>query len=149
MVKDNRLLPRGWTPSVELARREGLGSAKLSAEALTHHILPDLPDGHGGEVRDPWYEPKSQGGLGGGGDEITYAIPLSDIKGTPASVKVTLYYQAIPPFYLQDRFCSTPAQPDTGRLFFLAGHTNLEGTRAEGWKLQVVSSGVVGISPHP
>ena len=34
VVKDNRLLPRGWTPTVELARREGLGSAKLSAEAL-------------------------------------------------------------------------------------------------------------------
>jgi hypothetical protein len=149
VVKDNRLLPRGWTPSVELARREGLGSAKLSAEALTHHILPELPDGHGGKVRDPWYEPKSQGGLGGGGDEITYAIPLSDIQGMPASVKVTLYYQSIPPFYLQDRFCTTPAQPDTSRLFFVAGHTNLDGTRAEGWKLQVVSSGVVALNPHP
>jgi hypothetical protein len=149
VVKDNRLLPRGWTPSAELARREGLGSAKLSAEALTHHVLPDLPDGHGGEVHDPWYEPKSKGGLGGGGDEITYAIPLSDIKGIPASVRVTLYYQSIPPFYLQDRFCTTPTQPDTGRLFFLAGHTNLDGTRAEGWKLQVVSSGVVAVNPHP
>jgi hypothetical protein len=146
VVKDNRLLPRGWTPSVELARREGLGSAKLSAEALTHHILPDLPDGRGGEVHDPWYEPKSKGGLGGGGDEITYAIPLADLKGAPASVKVTLYYQAIPPFYLQDRFCSTPAQPDTGRLFFLAGHANLDGTRAAGWKLQVVSSGAVAVA---
>ena len=126
VVKDNRLLPRGWTPTVELARSEGLGSAKLSAEALVRRVLPDLPDGHGGEVHDPWYEPKSKGGLGGGGDAITYAIPLADLKGTPASVRVTLYYQSIPPSYLQDRFCTTPAQPDTSRLFFVAGHTNLD-----------------------
>jgi hypothetical protein len=145
VVKDNRLLPRGWTPTVELARREGLGSPKLSAEDLTHHVLPDLPDGKGGEVDDPWYKPKAQGGKGGGGDALTYSIPLSDLKGEPGSVRVTLYYQAIPPFYLQDRFCTTPNRPDTSRLFFLAGHTNLDGTRAEGWKLQVVSSGTVAV----
>jgi hypothetical protein len=147
VVKDNRLLPRGWTPSVELAKSEGLGSPKLSAEDLTHHILPNLPDGKGGEVKDRWYLPKSKGGKGGGGDELTYAIPLADLKGTPAGVRVTLYYQAIPPFYLQDRFCTTPEQPDTARLFFVAGHTNLDGTRAEGWKLQVVSSGTVAVPP--
>jgi hypothetical protein len=33
----------------------------------------------------------------------------------------------------------------TSRLFFLAGHTSLGGTRAEGWKLQVVSSGTVAV----
>jgi hypothetical protein len=145
VVKDNRLLPRGWTPTLELARSEGLGSTKLPAEELVKRVLPDLPDGHGGEVHDPWYEPKSKGGKGGGGDELTYAVPLADLKGTPASVRVTLYYQAIPPAYLQDRFCSTPRQPDTERLFFVAGHTNLDSTRAEGWKLQVVSSGVVAV----
>jgi hypothetical protein len=146
VVKDNRLLPRGWTPTVELARQEGLGSPKLSAEDLVHHVLPDLPDGKGGEVDDPWYKPKAQGGLGGGGDALTYAVPLADLLGAqPASVRVTLYYQAIPPFYLQDRFCSTPNQPDTERLFFVAGHANLDGTRAAGWKLQVVSSGTVPV----
>lgn len=143
-VKDNRLLPRGWNPSLELAEREGLGSPKLPAADLVERVLPDLPDGRGGHVKDPWYEPKSKGGLGGGGDALTYAIPLADLGGAqPAGVRVTLYYQAIPPFYLQDRFCTAPEKPDTSRLFFLAGHVNLEGTRAEGWKLQVVSSGVV------
>jgi len=145
VVKDNRLLPRGWTPTVALAEKEGLGSPKLSAEALTHHILPKLPDGHGGQVDDPWYKPKADGGQGGGGDELTYDIPLADIKGTPASVRVTLYYQAIPPFYLQDRFCTTPNRPDTSRLFFVAGHVSLDSTRAEGWKLKVVSSGTVAV----
>ena len=88
VVKDNRLLPRGWTPSVELAKSEGLGSPKLSAEDLVHHVLPDLPDGHGGHVNDPWYEPKSEGGLGGGGDALTYSIPLADLMGAqPATHK--------------------------------------------------------------
>jgi cytochrome P460 len=144
-VKDNRLLPRGWTPDLALARREGLGSPKLSAEALVHRVLPDLPDGKGGEVDDPWYKPKAQGGLGGGGDALTYAIPLAGLAGKPAGVRVTLYYQSIPPFYLQDRFCTTPTRPDTARLFFVAGHASLDGTRAEGWKLQVVSSGTVAV----
>lgn len=145
-AKDNRLLPRGWDPSVELALREGLGSPKLPAEDLVDRILPDLPDGRGGHVKDPWYEPKSKGGLGGGGDALTYAVPLTALHGAPpAGVRVTLYYQSIPPFYLQDRFCTAPKLPDTNRLFFLAGHANLDGTRAEGWKLQVVSSGVVSL----
>jgi len=147
VVKDNRLLPRGWTPTVALAEQNGLGSPKLSTADLVRRVIPDLPDGHGGEVHDPWYVPKAQGGLGGGGDALTYEVPLADLLGkTPASVKVTLYYQAIPPGYLQDRFCTTPAKPDTARLFFVAGHTNLDGTRAEGWKLQVVSSGVVPLA---
>jgi hypothetical protein len=146
-IKDNRLLPRGWTPTLELARQAGLGSPKLPAAALVERVLPDLPDGKGGHVNDPWYQPESAGGLGGGGDELTYAIPLADLKGRkPASVQVTLYYQSIPPFYLQDRFCTAPAQPDTSRLFFLAGHLDLEDTRADNWKLQVVSSGRVPVA---
>ncbi|HEX5761005.1 MAG TPA: hypothetical protein VF121_17590 [Thermoanaerobaculia bacterium] len=146
-VKDNRLLPRGWDPSLELARREGLGSPKLPAEELVEDVLPILPDGRGGKVRDPSYLPKSQGGLGGGGDTLTYAVPLADLPAgsRPASVQATLYYQAIPPFYLQDRFCTTPRKPDTSRLFFLAGHLDLSGTRAADWKLKVVSSGRVAV----
>jgi hypothetical protein len=145
VVKDNRLLPRGWTPTLELARKAGLGSAKYSAADLVEHIKPDLPDGKGGEVDDPWYRPTSAGGLGGGGDEVTYAVPLANLKAKPASVRATLYYQSIPPAYLQDRFCTTPKAPDTSRLFFVAGHVNLDSTRAQGWKLQVVSSGEVAV----
>jgi hypothetical protein len=29
--------------------------------------------------------------------------------------------------------------------FFVAGHLNLDGSRADGWKLQVVSSGTVPV----
>lgn len=145
-LKDNRLLPRGWDPSVERAQKAGLGSAKLSAEALVHDILPKLPSSGGGQVKDPWYLPKSQGGLGGGGDALTYTIPLADLKGRqPATVQARLFYQSIPPYYLQDRFCTAPEKPDTSRLFFVTGHLDLSGTRAEGWKLLVVSSGTVAV----
>jgi hypothetical protein len=145
-LKDNRLLPRGWDPSVERAQAAGLGSAKLSAEALVHDILPKLPGSGGREVQDPWYLPKSQGGLGGGGDALTYNIPLQDLKGRqPATVQARLFYQSIPPYYLQDRFCTAAEKPDTSRLFFLTGHLDLSGTRAENWKLLVVSSGKVAV----
>ena len=146
-VKDNRLLPRGWNPSVALATQAQLGSPKLSAEALVHHVQSILPDAAGGTVDDPYYKPISQGGLGGGGDTLTYRVALRDLSGAgaPAQVRARLFYQAIPPFYLQDRFCTTPEKRDTARLFFMTGHLNLQHTRAEDWKLEVVSSGTVAI----
>ncbi|MGB0572695.1 MAG: hypothetical protein ACPGQM_11650 [Alphaproteobacteria bacterium] len=55
-----------------------------------------------------------------------------------------LYYQATPPFFLQDRFCSAEG-PDTDRLHWLTGHLDLEGTPAEGWKLLVADSGTVEV----
>lgn len=145
-LKDNRLLPRGWEPSVALAEKAGLGSPKLPAAALVRDVLPKLPAPGGGQASDPFYVPRSQGGLGGGGDALAYAIPLADLGGKrPASVRATLYYQAIPPFYLQDRFCTAGEKPDTSRLFFLTGHLDLAGTRAAGWKLLVVSSAEVAV----
>ena len=124
-VKDNRLLPNGFEPlekRVELA--ESIGADKrLAEEAGAHHVGDD-----------PHYKT-------GGGDAFEYAIPLDDIPGEPAALRATLHYQAIPPFYLQDRFC-TAKGPDRDRLYFLAGHLNLNGTEAEGWRLQVVSSGM-------
>ena len=47
----------------------------------------------------------------------------------PLAVRAALYYQATPPFFLQDRFC-TARGADTQRLYFLAGHLNLDGTQA-------------------
>ena len=46
----------------------------------------------------------------------------------PAAVQATLYYQPTPPFYLQDRFCTSNSK-DTKRLYYLAGKLNLAGTR--------------------
>jgi hypothetical protein len=59
-------------------------------------------------------------------------------------VQATLYYQATPPFFLQDRFC-TSNSADTKRLFYLAGKLQLVGTMAQDWKLRVVTSGPVSV----
>jgi Cytochrome P460 len=127
-AKDNRILPTGFLglpQRIEIAK--ALGAGEDLARDVEPHDVEDDPD-----YRD------------GGGDSLVYEIDLAEIKGTPATVQATLYYQAIPPFYLQDRFCTSKSQ-DTQRLYFLAGHLNLEGTEAESWKLELVSTGRVGV----
>ncbi len=127
-VKDNRILPAGF-----LSREQRIKIAK--AFGAGNDLALDVePFDIGG---DPDYRE-------GGGDSLKYEIDLAEIKGTPAAVRATLYYQAIPPFYLQDRFCTSKSE-DTQRLFFLAGHLNLQGTAAESWKLAVVSTGAVAV----
>jgi hypothetical protein len=51
----------------------------------------------------------------------------------------------VPPFFLQDRFC-TAEGTDTERLRDLTAKLNLAGTRAADWKLEVVSTGVVPLA---
>lgn len=127
-VKDNRILPRGFLGYDDrVAISRALGAGPDLAEDTSPHAVGD----------DPEYRT-------GGGDRIEYEIDLSEVDGTPATVRATLNYQAIPPFYLQDRFC-TSKSADTQRLYFLAGHLNLEGTAAEGWKLEVTDSGSVSV----
>lgn len=127
-VKDNRLLPHGY---LNLEQRTELAKAIGATERLAEEATAHFVDG------DPDY-------VSGGGDSLVYEIPSADLGGTPASVKATLSYQAIPPFYLQDRFC-TAEGPDRDRLFFLAGHLNLDGTDAAGWAFELVDSGVVSV----
>jgi hypothetical protein len=82
----------------------------------------------------------------GGSDSLVYRIPLDALKGNgkPAAIQATLHYQATPPFFLQDRFC-TSKSPDTQRLYYVAGNLNLAGTPAQDWKLRVVTSGPVSV----
>jgi hypothetical protein len=127
-VKDNRLLPVGYLPlpeRKEIARAFGAGD--------------DLAEDSGSTAvgEDPDYRT-------GGGDNLTYVVPRDALTGTPASVRARLYYQATPPFFLQDRFCSARG-PDTDRLHWLTGHLDLEGSPAEDWKLLVADSGPVKI----
>lgn len=127
-VKDNRLLPQGFLP---LEKRRAIADALGAGDDLAEDV------GSTAVGDDPDYQP-----MAGGKDSVTYAVPLADLKGTPTGVRARLYYQATPPFYLQDRFCTAQGK-DRDRLFFLTGHLNLEGTQAEGWKLLLVDSGVV------
>ena len=69
---------------------------------------------------------------------------MSQLAKRPASVKATLYYQATPPYYLQDRFC-TSNSVDTQRLFYMTGQFSLDGTPAQDWKLRLVDSGPVPV----
>jgi len=128
-AKDNRILPQGF---LSLAERTAIALSLGANADLAEDVEPY------GVGKDPDYGE-------GGGDSLVYEVDLSSVKGTPAAVQATLYYQATPPFYLQDRFCTSQSE-DTQRLYFLAGHLNLEGTEAEDWKLEVVSTGVVGFN---
>jgi hypothetical protein len=81
--------------------------------------------------------------VNGGGDTFVYRVPLSELSGEPATVEATLYYQATPPYYLQDRFCTSNGA-DTDRLYYLAGKLDVSGPTKD-WKLRVGTSGPVPV----
>jgi hypothetical protein len=140
-AKDNRLLPQGYlaledriaiaksftsNPGEEPGKNAAFMAEKLAREG-----------GSWGVGNDPDYN--SNGGKPyGGGDTFAYAIPLNDMDGKPAAVSANIYYQAIPPFYLQDRFCTAKGD-DRDRLYYLAGKINLNDL-ADDWKLPIASS---------
>ena len=107
-VKDNRLLPRGWSPDGEFAQATGL------------HALGGQPM----QVPVP------------GSREFDYRIPLS--AGEIHSVEVRLLYQAIPPYYLRDRF--ETKGPETDRLYYLTSYLDLNESRATDWSVLVAET---------
>lgn len=60
-------------------------------------------------------------------------------------LEVTLYYQSIPPYYLQQRFSTQRGdqyakdRKDTRRLYYLASTVEYDRTPVQGWKLSVAS----------
>ncbi len=123
-VKDNRLLPHGYLPTeqrVAIAKALGAGT-DMGEDAGTT------------AVDDDDYATPPEGASGR--DSLTYTVELADLDGAPAHVRAWLNYQATPPFYLQDRFCTAEGK-DRGRLFYLAGHLDLDGTPAADWSLRV------------
>jgi hypothetical protein len=75
------------------------------------------------------------------GDAIHVSVAS---PATPAKVSATLYYQAIPPCFPQDRFC-TAKGTDENRLRFVTSQLKLDDTRAARWKLNMVSTGPVAL----
>jgi hypothetical protein len=127
-VKDNRLLPAGFLKVEDrIAISKALGADDMMAIESGAHAVGDDPD----------YQR-------GGSDQLVYRVPLAEIAGRPAAVQATLYYQATPPYFLQDRFCTSNG-PDAKRLYYLAGKLSLTGTPAADWKLRVVTSGPVSV----
>lgn len=114
-LKNNRLLPKGW-------RSDG-PYAEFTAP-------------HGDAEHDPEYVNKSGAT---GADRITYRIPIDDRTRGAVSVRVTLNYQAIPPYYLKDRFAIGKGA-ETQRLAYLTSHLNVEKTPIDSWKLPIVSA---------
>lgn len=124
-VKDNRLLPKGWTAT-------GPDPSSLTGEFL-HSTFPE-----GRAVDDPSYK------NGSGTSVVRYEVPLASLPPgvNPANltVKATLYYQSIPPYYLMQRFEQAPTAKATQRLFYLTSRLKTKGTPIENWKLFLASS---------
>jgi hypothetical protein len=116
----------GWT-------KDGPAPRSLNGEFL-HSTFPE-----GDAAGDPAYQ------NGSGTSVVRYEIPLSTLTKAAVSklaVKATLYYQAIPPYYLTQRFEQAPHAPGTQRLFYLTSRLNTAGTPIEGWKLLVAATDV-------
>jgi hypothetical protein len=78
---------------------------------------------------------------GQGTDRTVYRITLpAGVDPSRVAVQATLYYQSIPPYYLNDRFKTAPHGAGTHRLHFLASHLKLDHTPGEDWKLKIASA---------
>jgi hypothetical protein len=106
-------LPDGFLP---LPQRIAIANALGAAEDLARDTSPV------GVGDDADY-------VTSGGDTLRFEIPLADITGEPAAVEAILYYQATPPFFLQDRFC-TAKGTDRDRRAYLSARLNLNNTPA-------------------
>jgi len=129
-VKDNRLLPHGF---LGLAQRKEISLALGAKDDMAEDTEPV------GVADDPDYRD-------GGRDALIYRVPLAALadKAKPASVKATLYYQATPPFFLQDRFC-TSQSTDTKRLYYMSAKLKLDREPVQDWKFRLVTSGPVAV----
>jgi hypothetical protein len=122
--KDNRLLPLGW-------RKAG----------------PDVSKFYGKPLEETWSEatgddPHYQDPLGANGQSVVrYTIQLPpNTKLDGISVSAQLYYQAIPPYYLLQRFQQAPEGEGTQRLYFITSTLDTTKTPFPGWKLMVAQA---------
>ena len=131
VVKDNRILPKGFLSEEQ---REEIGRALGAADGVA--MAEDSGPEEVGD--DPDYKT-------GGGDSLVYKVPLADLHGvTPARVEAALYYQATPPFYLQDRLCTAKGM-DTQRLGYLVGSLDMAKSLAPDWKFEVAGSAMIAV----
>lgn len=123
-LKDNRLLPFGWT-------RTGPLKADKTPLIPADYLHETFPVSVGA---DPSYTD------GSGTNVVRYEIPLSAFTAKSVSVTATLYYQSIPPYFLNDRFTQAPNGPATQRLYYLTSNLQTKGTPIENWKLQIAQA---------
>ncbi|WP_020210560.1 hypothetical protein [Gilvimarinus chinensis] len=124
VVKDNRLLPDGWRSS-SYFKPQGEVMTQFM-EATDPHFVADDPD----------YRDQGMGFVGK--DSLQYRIPLADhYRDKPLTVTATMYYQAIPPYWLKQRFDLAPEGEATQRLHYLASRLDLNETVLEQWKFKL------------
>ena len=123
-LKDNRLLPFGWSKTGPL-------KADRTPFIPADYLHETFPVSVGG---DPSYAD------GSGTSVVRYEIPLSALSGRNVTITATLYYQSIPPYFLRDRFTQAPNSPATQRLYYLTSNLQTKGTPIENWKLQITSA---------
>ncbi len=122
--KDNRILPLGW-------RKNGPDLKKFFGEPLKE----TWSDGTGD---DPHY----QDPLGANGQAVVrYSVPLpSGVSLSNVVVTAQLYYQAIPPYFLRQRFEQAPTGMGTQRLYYVTSTLDTTKTPFPGWKLLVAQA---------
>jgi len=133
-VKDNRIRPQGFDPKFFLNNPST--------------YVQQLGELHGSVKDDPYYsDPKLTGA-----DEVDYEIKLpKDIMAKVDHLQATVYYQSIPPNYLQERFrdanVGAKNKNEIDHLFYLTSHMNVQtpvkrnGTPyMQDWKLKISSA---------
>lgn len=124
-IKDNRMLPYGWTPAGPL----GPDGRPVIPKEFLEATRPE------GVWDDPRY------GNGSGTSLVRYELTLpQSVNPNNLSVRATLYFQSIPPYYLNDRFTQAPDAPATRRLYYLTSNLRPQGTAMENWKVKVVAA---------
>ena len=124
-IKDNRLMPQGW-------REDG-----PDAKSTEPHGVP--------RASNPGYFD------GSGSDTVTYEVPLDPRTIGPITVSATIYFQTIPPYYLEQRFINAPNGQFTNSLRYYVTNLNtnyvdpkwllyLNEAPIKDWKLRVTDS---------
>ncbi len=116
-VKDNRLQPQGWSSDGPEAEETGpvgtcivLGTSKKLCD-------PDYMNGSGSNV-------------------VRYLVPLTQSTIEMATVRATLYYQTIPPYYQLQR-ATDATGTDTQRLIRFLNTLQVSGTPVDNWVLPI------------
>jgi len=123
-LKDNRLLPFGWSKSGPL-------NADKTPYIPADYLHETFPVSVGA---DPAYAD------GSGTSVVRYEVALSAFTARNVSVTATLYYQSIPPYFLRDRFSQAPNGPATQRLYYLTSNLQTKGTPIEDWKFRIATA---------
>jgi hypothetical protein len=119
-LKDNRILPLGWSKTGP------------SPDVPFAYVEATFPKGDA--AVDPQYL------NGSGTDQVNYVVTLpAGVDPANVTVQAAVYYQSIPPYFLNMRFRGAPDGPATRRLYFLTSNLVTAGTDIENWKLFLVS----------